>query len=392
MGLRYLTAGESHGPSLTVILEGFPAGVPVVTARIDRELKRRMGGHGRGGRMKIEDDRVEILSGVRFGESLGSPIAMLIRNRDFANWQQAMNPAGPRPAGEAARVVTRPRPGHADLAGALKFDTHDARNVFERSSARETAARTAAGALAKLLLEHAGVEVTSHTVAVGSVRAAGIDEGELFDALLELPDDLPLRTIEAETRQAMAEAIDAARQDRDSIGGVFDVLARGVPPGLGSHTHWDRRLDGRLGGALLSIQAVKAVSVGEGIEGAARRGSQHHDEIDYDATRRSFCRPTNRAGGIEGGISNGEILRLRAYLKPMATLPRPLSSTDLVTKQPFEAVKERTDTIPIVAAGVVGEAMVSLVLADELLAKFGGDRLDECLRNLEAFRQALRRY
>jgi len=392
MVLRFLTAGESHGPSLSVIVDGFPAGVPIDPARIDRELQRRMRGYGRGGRMKIEDDRVEILSGVRFGESLGSPISMLIRNRDYANWRVAMNPVGPRPDGDTARAVTRPRPGHADLAGALKYGTHDARDVLERSSARETAARTAAGALAKLLLERAGIEVTSHTVAVGPVHADESVAIDAFDALLELPDDLPLRTPDPATRQAMVRAIDAARNDRDSLGGVFEVLARGVPPGLGSHRHWDRRLDGLLGGALLSIQAVKAVSVGEGIEGAARRGSRHHDEIEYDMNRRAFRRPTNRAGGIEGGISNGEMIRIRGYLKPIATLPRPLSSTDLVTKEPFEAAKERTDTIPIVAAGVVGEAMVSFVLADELLIKFGGDRLDECLRNLAAFREALCRY
>jgi chorismate synthase len=392
MALRFLTAGESHGPSLSVIVDGFPAGVPIDSERIDRELKRRMGGYGRGGRMKIEDDRVEILSGVRFGESLGSPISLRISNRDYANWRTAMSPAAPRPEGDAARAVTRPRPGHADLAGALKYGTHDARDVLERSSARETAARTAAGALAKSLLERAGIGVTSHTIAVGPVQADERAEDDAFDVLLELPDDLPLRTPDPATRQAMVEAIDAARKDRDSLGGVFEVLARGVPPGLGSHRHWDRRLDGRLGGALLSIQAVKAVSVGEGIEGAARRGSWHHDEIEYDESRRAFRRPTNRAGGIEGGISNGEMIRVRGYFKPIATLPRPLSSTDLVTKERFEAAKERTDTIPIVAAGVVGEAMVSFVLADEFLIKFGGDRLDECLRNLEAFRESLRSY
>ncbi len=392
MALRFLTAGESHGPALNVIVEGLPAGVPVERARIDRELKRRMGGHGRGGRMRIEDDRVEILAGVRFGRSLGSPIALVVRNRDFDNWREAMSPDGPPPhAAGAARAVTRPRPGHADLAGALKYQTHDAREILERSSARETAARTAAGAVARALLAEAGIAVTSRTVAVGAALAPELDDAS-FDELLALADDAPLRVADSRARDAMIAEIDAARKAGDSLGGVFEVLARGVPPGLGSHAHWDRRLDGRLGGALLSIQAVKAASVGEGVEGSARRGSQQHDAIEYDAAVRVFRRPTNRAGGIEGGMSNGEMIRLRGYLKPLATLPRPLPSADLVTKQPFEAQQERTDTIPIVAAGVVAEAMVCLVLADELLRKVGGDSLTETVRNLEAYRGALRAF
>jgi chorismate synthase len=298
---------------------------------------------------------------------------------------------GEHPGEQKGRVVTRPRPGHADLAGALKFGTHDARDVFERSSARETAARTAAGALAKALLRPAGIEVTSYTLAVGPVSGPEVaDDG--FDALLALPDDAPMRSIDPDAVRAMVEAVEQARTRRDSIGGVFEVLARGVPPGLGSHTQWDRRLDGRLGGALLSIQAVKAVAVGEGVEGAARHGSEQHDEIVYDPGARAFTRPTNRAGGIEGGISNGQTLRLRGYLKPLATLPRPLRSVDLRTKAPFEAVRERTDTIPIVAAGVVGEAMAALILADELLIKFGGDSVEELLANLERYRARLREY
>jgi len=391
MPIRFLTAGESHGPALTVIVEGLPAGLPLDRERIDRDLRRRMGGYGRGGRMQIEQDRVEVLGGVRFGRTLGSPVALLIRNLDHANWTVAMNPDGPEPAEESTRAVTRPRPGHADLAGSLKYGTHDARDVFERSSARETAARTAAGALARALLSEAGVEVTSHTVAVGRVQAPEIEPRD-FDRLLALPDDAALRVLDPDTSRKMIEEIEAARSDGDSIGGVFGVLTRGVPPGLGSHAHWDRRLDALLGAALLSIQAVKAVSVGEGIEGAARRGSCHHDTIGYDAGERRFVRPTNRAGGIEGGISNGESIRACGYLKPLATLPRPLASTDLVTKQTFEAARERTDTIPIVAAGVIGEAMTCLVLANELLLKFGGDRLDECLRNLQAYRDALREF
>lgn len=337
--------------------------------------------------MKIESDAVEILGGVRFGKTLGSPVALRIVNRDFANWTEAMAVDGPEP--ENRRAVTRPRPGHADLAGALKYGTHDARDILERASARETAARTAAGALAKALLAEAGIEITSRTVAVGSAHAA---EEEDFDALLALPDDAPMRTADAKASEAMIAAVDAARAGRDSIGGVFEVLARGVPPGLGSHVHWDRRLDGRIGGAILSIQAVKAASVGEGIEAASALGSALHDPIGYDATERRFTRPSNRAGGIEGGITNGEIVRVRGYLKPLATLPKPLASVDLVDKQPFEAAVERTDTIPIVAAGVVGEAMAALVLGDEILLKFGGDSLEETLRNLAAYREALRSF
>jgi chorismate synthase len=391
MRLRFLTAGESHGPSLTVIVEGLPAGIPIDRELIDRELKRRMGGHGRGGRMRIEDDRVELVGGARFGRTLGSPVSLLIRNRDYANWTSAMDPSAPHPGSKDARSVTRPRPGHADLAGALKYGTHDARDVLERSSARETAARTAAGALAKSLLGEAGIEVTSRTLAVGQVSAGEAGKPD-FEALLALPDDAPLRVTDPAVQQAMIEEIERARAAGDSVGGVFEVFARGAPPGLGSHVHWDRRLDGRLGGALLSIQAVKAVSVGEGIEGGSRRGSEQHDAIRYDPTKRRFERPTNRAGGVEGGISNGEAICLRAYLKPLATLPRPLESVDLVTKERFEAIRERTDTIPIVAAGVIGEAMVSLILADELLIKFGGDNLEETVRNLDAYRESLRRY
>jgi chorismate synthase len=350
-----------------------------------------MAGHGRGGRMKIEKDRVEILGGVRFGKTIGSPVALLVRNLDYANWTDAMNPDGPRPEDATARVVTRPRPGHADLPGALKFDTHDARDILERASARETTARTAAGALCRSLLAAAGIETTSCTVSVGDVVAPQVDASD-FDRLLALPDDAPMRTLSEKAGRAMIDAVDAARKARDSIGGVFEILTRGAPPGLGSHVHWDRRLTGRLGGAVMSIQAVKAVSVGEGIEGAARRGSEHHDEILYDAAGREFTRSSNRAGGIEGGMTNGEMIRVRGYLKPLASLPQPLVSADLVTKRAFEAQRERTDTIPIVAAGVVGEAMVNLVLADELLLKFGGDSLDEMLRNLASYRESLSRF
>jgi chorismate synthase len=388
MPLRFLTAGESHGPALTVIVEGLPAGLLVDRTAIDRDLRRRMGGYGRGGRMKIESDRVEVLGGVRHARTLGSPVALLVRNVDHARWTEAMRTDGSPPAdAAAARRVTRPRPGHGDLAGALKYQTHDARDVLERASARETAARTAAGALARALLASMDVTVTSRTVAVADVVAPEPEDD--LRALLALPDDAPFRCPSTEVCARMAAAVDAAREAGDSVGGVFEVLARGVPPGLGSHVHWDRRLDARLGGAILSIPAVKAVSVGEGIESAARRGSAQHDPIGYDAAGRRFVRPTNRAGGIEGGMSNGETVRVRGYLKPLSTLPRPLPSVDLVTKEAGEADVERTDTIPIVAAGVVGEAMTCLVLADEMLMKFGGDHLEEMRRNLHGYRAAL---
>lgn len=394
MPLRFLTAGESHGPALTVVVEGLPAGVPVVREAIDRDLRRRMGGYGRGGRMQIEADRVEIVGGVRFSRTLGSPISLGIVNRDHANWVDAMAVDGSPPEGSRARAVTRPRPGHADLAGALKYGTHDAREILERASARETAARVAAGALARALLAEAGIEVTSRTLSVGAAFDRDPEEGDgpLFDRLAALPDDAPFRTFDPERSVAMIAEVDRIRSLGDSIGGSFEVLARGVPPGLGSHVHWDRRIDGRIGGALLSIPAVKAVSVGEGIESSTGRGSETHDPIGWDAAARRFTRVTNRAGGIEGGMTNGEAVRVRGYVKPLATLPQPLPSVDLVSKEPFEAAVERTDTIPIVAAGVVGEAMVCLVLADELLIKFGGDRLEETLRNLDAYRRSLEAY
>ena len=388
MRLRFLTAGESHGPALTTIVEGLPAGVPVAKSSIDRELKRRMGGFGRGGRMKIESDEVEILGGVRHGLTLGSPVALLIRNRDHANWAAVMDPVGERPEGDAARAITRPRPGHADLAGALKYGTHDARDVLERASARETAARTAAGALAKSFLSALGVAITSRTVAVGSATAADA-EGDDLEALFSLPDDLPMRSPRRETIDAMIEAVESARRAGDSVGGVFEVIATGVPPGLGSHVHWDRRLDAKLGAAILSIQAVKAVSIGRGLAVSSGGGREAHDPIGYDAGARRFTRPTNRAGGIEGGMSNGEALRLSGYLKPLATLPRALPSVDLVTKEAFVADVERTDTAPIVAAGVVGEAMTALVIADALLEKLGGDSLDEIRSHLRSLRARL---
>jgi len=391
MRLRFLTAGESHGPALTTIVEGLPAGLGVTKAEIDRQLRRRMGGYGRGGRMAIESDEVEILGGVRHGRTIGSPVALLIRNRDHASWTQVMAAEGEPPPPEARRAVTRPRPGHADLAGALKYGTHDARDVLERSSARETAARVAAGSLARKLAAACGVAITSRTVAVGKA-VAPVSEGDDLDALFALPDDLPMRSPRAETIEAMIAAVDDARRAGESVGGAFEVIARGVPPGLGSHVHWDHRLDARLGGALLSIQAVKGVSVGGGIEIAGGGGREAHDAIGYDPAERRFTRPTNRAGGIEGGMTNGEAVRLTCYLKPLATLPKALPSIDLVSKEAFVADVERTDTIPIVAAGVVGEAMLALVLADVLLDKLGGDTIGEVVAALAAYAERLRAF
>lgn len=374
---------------MNVIVEGLPAGLQVRREVVDGELRRRMGGYGRGDRMKIEADRVEFLGGLRFGMTLGSPVSMVIRNLDFENWALAMSPCGDNPGGEKAREVTRPRPGHADLAGALKYGTHDARNILERASARETAARTAAGALARLLLLEAGIRVTSHTVSVGTVSAPGVVDGEI-ESLFAIPWDRHMRCLDEEVVRAMVAEVDRVREAGDSIGGVFEVVATGVPPGLGSHVHWDRRLDGLLAGALVSIQAVKAVSVGEGVEGAFRQGSGHHDHIGYDSPDRRFRRSSNRAGGIEGGISNGEAIRVRGYLKPLSTLKKPLPSVEMKNKRPFEATVERTDTIPIVAAGVVGEAMTCLVLASEFLNKFGGDSVEEMLRNYRSYIEALK--
>jgi chorismate synthase len=391
MPLRFLTAGESHGPALTTIVEGLPAEVPIVKASIDRELKRRMGGYGRGGRMRIESDEVEILGGVRFGKTLGSPVALLIRNRDFAHWAAAMDPQSPRPSEAVARALSRPRPGHADLAGALKFGTHDARDILERASARETAARTAAGALAKAFLQELGIAVTSRTVAVGGVIAPS-SEGEDIDVLLAIPDDAPMRSPVAATVNAMIAAVDAARHRGDSVGGCFEVIARGLPAGVGSHVHWDKRIDARLGGALLSIQAVKGVAIGDGLEVSRGGGREAHDPIGYDPSTRRFTRPTNRAGGIEGGMTNGEIVRLCAYLKPLATLPEPLPSVDLVSKQFSQADVERTDTVPIVAAGIVGEAMTALVLAEAMLEKFGGDSIRETRASLDSYVRGLLEY
>src|SRR3954467_3409731 len=393
--LRFLTAGESHGRALVVILEGLPAGLTVDVDAIARELRRRQGGYGRGQRMKIESDRAEILSGVRAGATLGSPVAMSIENRDWPNWQYTMRTSeeAPEGAGGARRApVTRPRPGHADLAGAAKYEREDLRDILERASARETAARVAAGALARQLLAHFGIRITSHVFSLGSLAIA--DRGTVDFARAEaLADDAPLRCVDAGIEQQMIAEIDRAREAGDTLGGAFEVIATGVPIGLGSYVQWDRKLDGRLAQALMSIPAIKAVGVGAGPAVATLPGSQVHDEIVPDAAGArvtSVARPTNNAGGLEGGVTNGEDVRVTASMKPISTLMKPLRSVDLATMTPSPAAIERSDVCAVPAAAVVGEAMVSLVLADALLERFGGDSIAGLDRAMAASEEAIR--
>lgn len=376
---------------MLVIVEGLPAGLRVDAADIDADLSRRQQGYGRGGRMKIEKDHAQILSGVRHGHTLGSPVGLLIENRDWSNWQQAMAAEAMDVPEEARRPVHRPRPGHADLAGGVKYDRDDLRDVLERASARETAARTAAGALCRLLLSELAVEVASHVIQVGEVAL----EHPLdvpWDAIRSLPHDSPLGCIDPEVEERMKAEVDRARKARDSVNGAFQVVARGVPAGIGSHVHWDRKLDGRILQAVGSIPAVKAASIGAGVEGAALFGSHFHDEIFYDSDGKRFFRRTNRAGGLEGGVTNGEELRVTGYMKPLSTLPQPLQSVDLRTHRPQEAAFERTDTTAIRAAGVIGEAMVCVVLAGAMLEKLGGDSLEEVQRNLGGYNEQVARY
>ena len=384
---RFTTAGESHGPALAAVVEGVPAGVPISAEGIDAELRRRQGGYGRGGRMRIESDRAEILSGVRHGETLGSPVTLLVRNRDWENWTAAMSPAAVADGGDdgAMRRVFFPRPGHADLVGALKYDRADARDILERASARETAARVAAGAVAKRLLAEVGITVGSHVVSLGGVVARAPEA--LPEDLNAAADPSPVRCLDAEAEGRMIDAIDAAKGAGDTLGGVVEVVARGVPAGLGSHVSWDRKLDGRLAGALMSIQAIKGVEVGLGFEAAARPGSRVHDAIVLDGSAQGggYGRVGNNAGGLEGGISTGQPLVLRAAMKPISTLMQPLRTVDLRTGEPAEAVRERSDVCAVPAAGVVAEAMVALVLADALLEKVGGDSLAEVRRNLGGY-------
>jgi chorismate synthase len=381
--LKFTTAGESHGPGLVAIVEGLPAGLELDREALDREMARRQLGHGRGGRMKIESDAVEIRSGVRHGRTLGSPIAVLVANRDYPNWEERMNPW---PVGAEVEESHLPRPGHADLAGALKYGHADVRNVLERASARETAARVAAGALAKEFLRALGASVYSHVIRIASVAAPERDE--LEPSNFERVDDSPVRCLDEATSQAMVEEIDRLRKENESLGGVFEVRAFGLVPGLGSHISWREKLDGRLAQAVCSIQSIKGVSLGEAWEVASGPGSEAHDEIFF-SEERGWYRDTNRAGGLEGGMTNGEPLIVRAAIKPISTLTQPLRSVDIESKEPAEAMRERTDSTVVPAAGVVGEAMVALVLASAYREKFGGDHIDDVLAALAAYKERI---
>ncbi len=391
MEFNFITAGESHGKGLVAIIEGLPAGLAVDVEFINHQLWRRQQGYGRGGRMKIESDEVEILSGVRHGRTLGSPVSFLVHNRDFQNWQDVMAVTPTDFAEEKrARRVTRPRPGHTDLAGGLKYDTHDLRDILERASARETTARVAVGAFAKLLLKEIGIEIASHTAMIGGVPEIPLTAD--WDQIVAIADDAQLRCVDKEVEQRMIALIDSTKEAKDTLGGIFEVVARGVVAGLGSHVQWNRKIDGRLAQAIMCVPAVKAVEIGAGVEVSRATGSQIHDEIGYNHTERTFTRPTNRAGGIEGGITNGEEVRVLGHLKPISTLRQPLSSVDVVSKQESVAAFERSDIVAVPAAGVIGEAMVAVVLADAAREKFGGDSTGEMKRNFESYLEQLKRY
>jgi chorismate synthase len=382
--LRFYTAGESHGQALLAFVSGLPAGLPIDVEAINHELHRRQLGYGRGGRQKIEKDRAEIFAGVRHGQTIGAPVALRIENRDWANWEKIL-PVGASSEPEAAsKKLVAPRPGHADLAGSQKFNFHDARYVLERASARETAARVAAGGFARQLLAQFGVGIASHTIQVGHVR---LERAAGWDEILAVCGDLesPLRCVDSQIQEKMKAEVDAALKAGDTVGGVFEIVAHGVVVGLGSHAQWDEKLDGRLAQALMSVQAVKAVEIGAGVLAAGSYGSEVQDEIFYDKKARKFYRGSNRAGGLEGGITNGEDVVIRGFLKPISTLRKPLGTADMVTKEPVQAAYERSDWCVVPAGGVAGEAMVALVLADAFLQKFGGDSLAETRRNFEGY-------
>lgn len=424
MFFKFTTAGESHGKALIAVVEGLPSGLEIDVAVVNRELWRRQQGYGRGGRMKIEADTAEILSGVRHGETIGSPIAFLIENRDFVHWQDVMSAEAFETEPKNPRIVKRPRPGHADLAGGQKFQTRDLRNVLERASARETAARVACGALAKQLLAAFGVDIKSHVVKLGGIPRSPLRK--TWDEINAIPENSPLNCADADAEAAMIRQIDEAKQSGDTLGGIFEVISKNVIPGLGSHTSWSEKLDGRIAQAFMSIHAVKAVEIGTGVENAAKFGSEVHDEIFHEAgapkpataaekpsvkasmdislpssaaddelsgtSTIGFYRKTNRAGGLEGGITNGEEIRVRGYLKPISTLRKPLRSVDIETKIVDDAAFERSDITAVPAAGVIGEAMLAIVLANCFREKFGGDSMKEMLRNFETYRESLRNY
>ena len=389
--LRFETAGESHGECLVATVTGLPAGIPVFIESVNRELWRRQQGYGRGGRMKIETDRAEIVSGVRHSYTIGSPIAIILRNKDWKNWTEALPVEDIDGAEDKKKPVTRPRPGHADLAGAIKYDFHDARYILERASARETTARVAVGALAKAFLAEFGVSVLSHVIAVGGAR---LERAAAWEELVALSkkDEVTLGCIDAAAEAGMKEAVDEAYRTGDTVGGVFEVVAHNVPPGLGSHITWDSRLDGRLAQAIVSMQAVKGVEIGFAAEGSASFGSEVQDTIHYNREERRFTRGANRAGGLEGGMTNGQDVLVRGLLKPISTLRKPLESVDLITREPSLAAYERSDVCVVPAAGVIGEAMVSIVLAQAFLEKFGGDSLRETKRNFDNYIDQVRNF
>ncbi|HSE41731.1 MAG TPA: chorismate synthase [Acidobacteriota bacterium] len=384
--LRLITAGESHGPAQSGILEGLPSGLELSLEEIQHQLKRRQLGFGRGGRMKIETDEVEFTAGIRFGKTLGSPLHFIVRNRDFQNWKEQMAVWGEPP--ENPKNVFAPRPGHADLAGGQKYDQHDLRNILERASARETVIRTAAGAICKQMIAAcAGIEIVSHVVSIGNV--ATTDNAE-WEGVAAIQNSDVLRCIDSAAEKKMVELIEEAKRRKETLGGTFEVVARNVPPGLGSHVQWDRKLDGRIGQAFLSIPAVKGISLGDAFQIASVWGSEAHDEIFYGDE--GFYRKTNRAGGIEGGITNGQEIRILAALKPLSTLMKPLQSVDVRTKEVKEAVVERSDVCSVPAAGVIGEAMLALVLADAILEKFSSDTMADLISSIEAYKKRLLEY
>jgi chorismate synthase len=386
--LKFYTAGESHGQALLAFVSGLPAALPVDLEFINSELHRRQLGYGRGGRQKIEKDRADIFAGVRHGKTIGAPVALRIENRDWVNWEKILPVEASAESANNERRLLAPRPGHADLAGAQKFNFHDARYVLERASARETAARVAAGAFAKLLLRELGTEIASHTIQVGHAR---LDRCASWEKIRAVSADLesPLRCVDASVQKKMMAEVDGALKAGDTVGGIFEVVAHSVPVGLGSHAQWDEKLDGRLAQALMSVQAVKGVEIGAGVTAAGSYGSEVQDEISYDKSAKRFRRSSNRAGGLEGGITNGEDVVVRGYLKPISTLRRALGTADMVTKEPVRAAYERSDWCVVPAAGVAGEAMVALVLADAFLQKFGGDSLAELRRNFDNYARQL---
>jgi len=388
---RYFTAGESHGQALVAWVSGLPAGIPVDIAFINRELKRRQGGYGRGGRMKIETDQADILSGVRRSKTTGAPVAMVIWNKDWENWKEALPVEEHADTPEKYKGLNPPRPGHADLAGSLKYNLHEARYVLERASARESAARVAAGALAKLLLGQVGIEVLSHVLTVGNVQSALLPSWDEIKQLCAR-NEILFNCVDPAAEQQMKAAVDEVLRTGDTLGGIFEVVAHNVPAGLGTHANWDERLDGLLAQAVMSLQAVKGVEIGTGIESAVSLGSKVHDQINYSQTEKKFTRPENHAGGLEGGISNGEDIIVRGYLKPISTLRRPLQSVHMETKEVVKAAYERSDVCVVPAAGVAAEAMVALVLARCLLEKFGGDSLEEMRRNFDGYQAQLRAF